>query len=163
MCRRVGAFADAPVLWPERHAFAGVNRPVAAVLEGGYAPALIAEASSHVIHAMLGIPPPSPDSIVLCDDCNCEDSSEEEESDFEDVNGKLIVALDVLDAVRRRLNTLPPWNKGPADKKLFHEGQYPARAKQAAADLAAHIATCDEHVYTNSVGRQIVYERRELL
>mmetsp|Transcript_27400 Transcript_27400/g.43928 ORF Transcript_27400/g.43928 Transcript_27400/m.43928 type:complete len:556 (-) Transcript_27400:66-1733(-) len=71
-----------------------LQKPIAVILEGGYAPENLAMGSLNVVHALLGRPP--------CDACHVENSGWE--------GPVLREAEGVLEAVRHRLNSLPPWN-----------------------------------------------------
>nr|ADK66833.1 putative histone deacetylase superfamily protein [Karlodinium veneficum] len=110
------------------------NLPIAVILEGGYSPSLLAEASINVVHALLGRDPPpqkstSPNAIAKVartgggPGCN-------------------IKARCVLDAIRRRLNTLPPWAtmKSPGHDRYFQEDEdQSASSKDGAARLSTLI------------------------
>merc|ERR1719353_1797007 len=90
-----------------------LQKPTAVILEGGYSPKLLAESSRNVVHALLGRRPPS-DSNTSCS------TSESDLEAFRDPE-----ADEVLDAVRRRLNTLLPWSTlrrpGGTSDPYFHE------------------------------------------
>lgn len=106
-----------------------LKKPMAVILEGGYAPSLLAQGSLNVVTALLGRPaPPRPKDEVIQRSPwavpEASDGSTEPEvyRDLE-VEG-------VLDAIRRRLNTLPPWNKMncPGSDRFFHEESSPIAA-----------------------------------
>lgn len=107
-----------------------IGKPVAVVLEGGYTPDLLAKGSSNIIHALLGRAPP-----CSADNGTCpveEDSSADPE------------AQGVLDAVRRQLNTLPPWIalRTSGDAKYFKEEDFsslPSAGVEAASRLSSLI------------------------
>jgi len=104
-----------------------LRKPVAVILEGGYAPALIAQASLNVMHALLGRDPP----------CNDSDSeSEAEKSEAAEAAG-------LLDAVRRQLNTVPPWSgmSCPGSDRYFHEEPVAAAGIDVARKLSQLIET----------------------
>jgi len=91
-----------------------LRKPVAVILEGGYSPELLAQGSLNVTNALLGrAPPPSNDVAAT--------SSAPESKGLDWETGP------VLDAVRRRLNTLPPWKamSRPGSDRYFHEDASP--------------------------------------
>jgi acetoin utilization deacetylase AcuC-like enzyme len=78
-----------------------LGKPLAVILEGGYSPHLLAQASLNVVHALLGLPQPPAHS------------STDVQKNFsvpQDTGQTRTEAARVLDAVRRRLNSLPPWS-----------------------------------------------------
>merc|ERR1712100_1001055 len=79
-----------------------LDRPMAVILEGGYGPELIAEASLNVVHALLGRPPPPKCASVKAAVADAGASLKP---------GGNIVVQHLLDAIRRKLNGLPPWKQ----------------------------------------------------
>jgi len=90
------------------------------ILEGGYSPHLIAEAALNVMHALLSRPPPKASAGV--DVLGAAASTA-----FPDA----ISVQDILDAIRRRMNTLSPWKD--LAQQYFHESEAGAAASAAAA------------------------------
>merc|ERR1712072_855859 len=109
-----------------------LRKPVAVILEGGYAPALIAQASLNVMHALLGRDPP----------CNVSDS-ESEASESQAEKSEAAEAAGLLDAVRRQLNTVPPWSgmSCPGSDRYFHEEPVAAAGIDVARKLSQLIET----------------------
>jgi len=93
-----------------------LHRPLAIILEGGYSPEIIAEASLNVVHALLGRQK-LPESAV------CAAAAAEALKADATCPGDDIPVGDMLDAIRWQLNTLPPWCglKGADGEPLFHE------------------------------------------
>jgi len=112
-----------------------LDMPLAIILEGGYSPHLIAEASLNVVHALLGReqPPqkaPSPSSLARA-------------ANTGGGPGQDIQASSVLEAVRRRLNTVLPWS---ASKPCFPEdGAAAQSSKDAASKINKLIEQLAEH------------------
>eukprot|EP00928_Gymnodinium_smaydae_P030952 TRINITY_DN22874_c0_g1_i1.p1 TRINITY_DN22874_c0_g1~~TRINITY_DN22874_c0_g1_i1.p1 ORF type:complete len:523 (+),score=130.62 TRINITY_DN22874_c0_g1_i1:126-1694(+) len=102
----------------------GLEMPLALVLEGGYNPSLIAEAALNVVHALLGRP--APPKASRCSELSKADGP-----------GEQLAAAHVLDAVRRRLNTLPPWRRpeGSNEAPCFREDD--ASGAKVACEAAA--------------------------
>jgi histone deacetylase 6 len=92
-----------------------LETPVAVILEGGYSPERLAQGSLNVTHALLGRAPPP---------CN-DDKGIAVKSEWEPID---VEAMGVLDAVRRRLNRLPPWNQicRPGSDEYFYVDSSPA-------------------------------------
>jgi histone deacetylase 6 len=106
-----------------------LRKPVAVILEGGYSPELLAKGSANVVHALLGRAPPCVDE----DSSTSSSTSEAEECADIQTRG-------ILDAVRCRLNTLPPW-KGQnrtGSEPFFQEekSSLPTEALEAAENLS---------------------------
>merc|ERR1712046_129186 len=102
------------------------------ILEGGYSPSLLAEASINVVHALLGRAPPpqkfpSPSAMAKL-------------AKTGGGPGGDIKASWILNAVRRHLNTLPPWNamKSSGSQNYFHEDPNDS-GKDSAATLCTLI------------------------
>lgn len=109
-----------------------LGKPIAVILEGGYSPSRLAQGSLNIMHALLGREPPSDDSdeMSACSSCSaCSSSSAASDIDNDDddadtaacASSSASTASDsnddrddavagVLDVLRHRLNTLPPWN-----------------------------------------------------
>lgn len=107
-----------------------LGKPLAIILEGGYSPDLLAQSSLNVLHALLGREPPSERRLL-----RRATSAASSASDVEREDGTRI-----LDAVRRRLNTLPPWASmtRPSQSKFFNEDPAPeaaAKSRSAAERL----------------------------
>jgi len=107
-----------------------LRKPVAVVLEGGYSPKLLAQASLNVVHALLGRRPPR--------DRDHESSTSESDSEV----SRDPESEGVLDGIRRRLNTMPPWSTmrrpGSDSSPYFHEESSPvdAASREAARKLS---------------------------
>jgi len=108
-----------------------LRKPVAVILEGGYSPPLLAAGSLNVVHALLGRPPPpvKSEGIVrpawqILDKSQCAEGMED--SDAIDLEVK-----EILDTIRCRLNTLPPWSamRRPGSDQYFHEESSPRAAE----------------------------------
>lgn len=143
-----------------------LHRPIAVVLEGGYTPTLLAEASLNVVHALLGRQPPDPlepaSSPCLkstASPCRKPISSPSRKpvssprlrpslggnSGPNAATGPLksLLAEHILDAVRRRLNTLPPWSGmrcSSGEGPYFGEKATPPEAAGLSAAAAEQLA-----------------------
>jgi len=78
-----------------------LGKPIAVILEGGYSPELLAESSLNVVHALLGRSPPRLNKAPT--------ASKDSGNDLAD-KADLLDASALLEVIRRRLNTLPPWS-----------------------------------------------------
>lgn len=110
----------------------GLGRPLALVLEGGYSTHLLAEASLNVVHALLQQPPPPLEKGFWPVGPKTADGA-----------GQDIEAQRILDAVRRRLNLLPPWcgMRRPCGEGYFLECCQPG-ASGASAAAASELTKC---------------------
>jgi len=101
-----------------------LRKPMAVILEGGYSPELLAQGSLNVTHALLGRPPPCIDAAV----CGSGESKSLGSIDME--------AGGVLNAVRHRLNSLPPWSTMRCGSdQYFNEDSSPGSAEGLASAL----------------------------
>eukprot|EP00928_Gymnodinium_smaydae_P005612 TRINITY_DN11908_c0_g2_i1.p1 TRINITY_DN11908_c0_g2~~TRINITY_DN11908_c0_g2_i1.p1 ORF type:complete len:582 (+),score=94.32 TRINITY_DN11908_c0_g2_i1:60-1805(+) len=123
-----------------------LNVPVAVILEGGYAPALIAEGALNVVHALLKLPPPAEKASAAQPDSD---------DDGEAVEKNSISVTTLLDALRRRLNTLSPWKE--LSPQYFKEADNGGVASKTASKLfSARIAQLlDEEEVGTSYYKQI--------
>lgn len=117
-----------------------LKKPLAVVLEGGYTPELIAEAAHYVVQALRGLPAEegsgggqtpgkkADDAVSTTTPTPTRRQSPENDCQL------------ILEAVRRRLNTLPCWQKvskdGPSGRGIFQEEE---SKKDAAAELAEEL------------------------
>jgi len=110
-----------------------LDLPLAIILEGGYSPHLIAEASLNVVHALLGreAPPAKAASPASLNRAASTGGGP----------GMNIKASCVLEAVRRHLNTLPPWSA----HRPFPEGEAAGSSSDAAAEISKLIEQLAEH------------------
>ena len=112
--------------------------PLAVILEGGYSPHLIAEASLNVAHALLGREPPpvkaaSPSSMARAASTGGGDGGD-------------IRASCILEAVRRHLNTVLPWSTMRGVGKPCFPEDPSGEAASSSRDAAANISELIERL-----------------